>query len=61
MKKNHDLVDIEADLIHQTDAAYLIKNDRGEKVWLQKSVVAYNEDDKVFTMPENYAIDKGLV
>ena len=54
-----DLVDIEADLIHETDKAYLLSN--GERqVWVPKSVVQNNEDG-TWTMPERLAVDKGLV
>jgi hypothetical protein len=53
------LVDIMADLKHETDKAFLV-NDGDQDVWLPKQYVENNQDG-TFTMPEWLAIDKGLV
>ena len=45
------LVDIAAELRHETLKAYLIF-DGDQEVWVPKSLVEHNEDDGTFTMPE---------
>jgi hypothetical protein len=45
------LVDIAAELRHETLKAFLIF-DGDQEVWVPKSLVEYNKDDKTFTMPE---------
>lgn len=54
-----NLVDIAAELRHETPKAFLIFD--GEKeIWLPKSQVE-NNDDGTFAMPEWLALDKGLI
>lgn len=63
MSGESDLVDLDLDLIHQTDRAFLV-SDGNAKVWLPKSAVEYEEKKPghgTFTMPEKLAADKGLV
>lgn len=55
-----ELVDIAAELRHETDAAYLV-DDGTRKVWLPKSEVEYDVGEGTFTMPEWLALDKGLI
>lgn len=66
------LIDISAELRHETDKAYLVYDGRSEikkgdttpselRVWLPKSMVEYDERDKIFTMPEWLALDKGFI
>ena len=57
--KNHNLVDIDAELVHETDDAFLI-NDGDKKVWCPKSLTENNRDG-TFTMPEWFAEKAGLV
>lgn len=68
MKSN--LIDIAAELRHETDKAYLVYDGRSEikkgdttpselRVWLPKSMVEF--DGEVFTMPEWLALDKGFI
>ena len=45
------LVDIAAELRHETLKAYLIF-DGDQEVWVPKSLVEHNEDDGTFIMPE---------
>jgi len=54
-----DLVDVEAVLVHETEKAYLVDSGSGDKIWLPKSLVEY--DDGTFTMPEWLAMEKGLI
>lgn len=54
-----ELVDIEAELRHETPAAYRIYDGKNT-VWLPKSQVEANNDG-TFTMPRWLAEEKGLV
>lgn len=63
------LIDIAAELRHETDNAYLLYDGREEKtkegmkelrVWVPKSQVENNEDG-TFTMPEWLALEKGFI
>ena len=65
------LIDIAAQLCHETDKAYLIFDGRTEikkgdaaptdlKIWLPKSQVE-NNDDGTFIMPEWLALEKGFI
>lgn len=55
-----DIVEIAADLKHETDKAYLIDGFMGEPVWIAKSMCEKN-DDGTFSMPEWVAKEKGLI
>jgi hypothetical protein len=66
-----DLIDIAADIRHETDHAYLLADGRTEvkkgdtkpselRVWVPKSQVQEN-DDGTFTMPEWLALEKGFI
>ena len=66
------LIDIAAELRHETDKAYLVYDGRSEikkgdtapselRIWLPKSQVEYNEHDKIFVMPEWLALEKGFI
>ncbi len=57
--KMHDIVEIAAELRHETDAAYFI-DDGVKRVWVPKSKTQQN-DDGTFSMPEWLAMDKGLI
>ena len=54
-----DLVDIAAELRHETDRAFLI-SDGDKTVWLPKFMVEDN-DDGTFAMPEWLAQEKELI
>lgn len=54
-----DLVDIKAELIHETEKAYLI-NDGDREVWIPKSQVEF-DGDRTFTMKERLAKEKWLI
>lgn len=67
MKSN--LIDVAAELRHETDKAYLVYDGRNEnfegekreiRTWLPKSIVEY-DGAKTFTMPEWLALDKGFI
>lgn len=59
------VVDIEGTVHHQTAKAILFSTDgvRGEAVWVPKSVAELEQEGAhwVLTIPENLAIEKGLV
>jgi hypothetical protein len=54
-----DLVDLEVEIVHQTERAVLVDDGR-VKVWLPKAVVELNEDGTI-TLPEAVAFEKGLL
>lgn len=69
MKSN--LIDVAAELRHETDKAYLVYDGRSEikkgdttpselRVWLPKSMVEY-DGNQTFTMPSWLALDKGFI
>ncbi len=56
----NDLIKIAAELVHETEKAFLITD--GElKVWVPQSQVVHHEEEGVFEMPEWLAIEKELV
>lgn len=55
-----DIVDIAGELRRETDKAFLIF-DGDQEVWLPKSLVEYDAGDRIFSMPEWLAKDKGLI
>lgn len=66
------LIDIAAELRHETDKAYLVYDGRNEikkgditpselRIWLPKSQVEYDEASKTFAMPEWLALEKGFI
>lgn len=58
--KSH-IVDLNVDeFIVETKEAYLFKIN-GKRVWLPKSQIEFDEEDRVVSMPERMAIDKELV
>ena len=57
---NSDLINIAAELRHETDKAFLIF-DGDKEIWLPKSLVEHDPDNKTFAMPEWLAMDKGLI
>lgn len=54
-----DLVDIEANLVGETEKAFRI-SDGVESVWVPKSQVEH-DGDGTFTMPEWLAKEKGFI
>lgn len=59
MKKNHDIIEVEITVLHETEKAYLVTNDGDNKVWLSKSICEI--DGSVLQIPEWLALDKGLI
>lgn len=47
--------------LRESDKAVMVENLNGDKVWLPKSQVEVDEQDKEIQMPEWLAIDKELV
>lgn len=59
MSRN-DEIEISAELVHETDDAYLIEEPGGRREWVPKSAVVW--DGKVtFTMPEWLAEKRDLI
>jgi hypothetical protein len=58
MARERETVEIEAELIRETELAYLI-NDGEIECWVPKSLTEH--DGESFTMPEWLAQEKGLV
>jgi hypothetical protein len=54
-------VDVTADLVHETEKAYLLRSDTGDEAWVPKAAVEYDRAEGVFTMPRRLAEEKGLV
>lgn len=63
MKRNHDIITLELELIHETELAYLL-SDGTRKEWVPK-VACELEEGKGTTcsvqMSEKLAIEKGFV
>lgn len=59
MSRDPALVDLDLDLKHETEKAFLV-TDGIRDVWLAKALVE-NNGDGTFTMPEWLAIEKELV
>ena len=58
--RQKELVDIELELIHETEKAYHATNGK-ERVWLPKSQCEYDGDAGMFTMSVWLAQEKGLI
>lgn len=54
-----DTIEIRAEVIRQTDFAWLISDDGSREVWIPKSQADW-VDEGIIEMPEWLAIDKGL-
>lgn len=57
MTKLHDF---EAKLVHETEKALLLDVGNEKPIWMPKSIVEDNGDG-TFTVPETYALDKGII
>ena len=62
------LIDLELIVVrdNEADRAILVQNEDGEKVWLPRSAIEIEYTDQrkrhaTITMPEQLAIEKGLV
>ena len=59
----HKLVEVSVLILHTTDYAFLVTDPKGngaKRVWLAKSLVDYDETDKIMTMPDWLFTDKEL-
>lgn len=54
------LHDIPARLVAETEKAWLLDVGLKEAVWLPKSQCEYDPADKILTIPESFAIFKGM-
>ncbi len=55
-----NIVDIEATLVHETEKAVLLDAGGDKPVWVPKSVIEDNEDG-TWSLPEEVALEKGLI
>jgi hypothetical protein len=61
-----DLIDLDVEFVHATLQAICV-TDGGKDVWIPKSVVEYDADKAqkgkviTITLPERWALDKGLL
>jgi len=62
MTKNHKITEVEGEVFHETDKAYLFSTeDRAAAVWLPKSMCEWDESDDTMQLPEWLAEEKGLI
>jgi len=61
MRDKLKIVDIEASLVHETDAARLFDVGNDDNVWIPKSQHEWDPRDGVISLPENVALEKGLI
>ena len=67
MGKNHDIVEVSAVLLHETEKAYLFDSGKIDAnrnaigIWVAKSQCEFTEMDGCLQMPEWLAIEKGFV
>lgn len=65
MSKHHNIIEIEAFIKHETNDAILIYSDVAEAdVWIPKSVADYDGnvlEYNTISLPESFALDKGLI
>jgi hypothetical protein len=60
MARRHDIVEIAAELRHETAAALLLDCGDGKPVWFPKSLVE-DHGDGTFSMPEWLAKERGAL
>lgn len=56
-----NVVDVNADLKHETAGAFLICTEDGKDLWVPKSLSEYDEEEKVITVPMWFAQKEGLI
>jgi hypothetical protein len=67
MKKNHDIIEISCQRIHETSLAVLVVNLKNKEIWLPKSQVEIEEelntaeDIILIQIPEWLAEEKELI
>lgn len=64
MMKNHDIIEVSCQKKHETEKAILVVNLKGKEVWLPKSQIEIDSDNKGIVelqMPEWLAVDKELI
>jgi hypothetical protein len=61
------LCDISAYVVHETEKAILVRNIKGDKVWLPKSAIELEYEENIvgneigITLSQNLAADKELI
>lgn len=59
MKKNHEIIELDVQPGQETANAVMVKNLKGESVWLPKSLVEVDGDG--IQIPQWLAEEKGLI
>jgi len=54
-------IEVEAELVHETDKAWLVNIGSSNKIWVPKSVAQYDRDSKCLILPEWQANARGLI
>lgn len=57
---DQELYDFDAVIVHETEKALLLDSGDIGAIWFPKSIVV-NNGDGTFTVPERYAMSKGLI
>jgi hypothetical protein len=64
VKKNHDLVDVDVTVKHETEKAYLVDFGGKADAWVAKSLVEVERKSatrSIMTLPQWLAEEKGMV
>ena len=60
-RANHDLVDLELEIVGYTELAIAVINLKKVWAWLPKAQIEYDSDTGEVTMPEWLALEKELI
>lgn len=60
-REGNELIDIDGEVIHETEMAYLFDAGGKDAVWVPKSVCEWDPDGKKMTMKQWIAKDKELI
>lgn len=56
-----EILELNIEILHETDHAIMIENLNEENVWIPKSQIEISEDEKTIGIPEWLAKDKELI
>lgn len=67
VKRNHEIVEVSAVLLHETEKAYCFDSGkiddqrRAIGIWIPKSQCEFTEEDGCLQLPEWLALERGLI
>lgn len=62
MTRRNDMIDIDVELKHETETAFLFEHEwSDEPVWVSKLSCEFDHSTSTVTLRENLAIDYGMV